>query len=38
VRWALPSELDPAQFPPADVAVLARVRELLRGPVPSQPC
>jgi 8-oxo-dGTP diphosphatase len=31
VRWALPGELDPAQFPPADVAVLARVRELLGG-------
>jgi 8-oxo-dGTP diphosphatase len=29
VRWALPSELDPALFPPADVAVLERVRDLL---------
>ncbi|MBL8742094.1 MAG: (deoxy)nucleoside triphosphate pyrophosphohydrolase [Myxococcales bacterium] len=30
VRWALPTELDPELFPPADVAVLARVRALLQ--------
>lgn len=29
VRWALSSELDPALFPPADIAVLTRVRALL---------
>jgi 8-oxo-dGTP diphosphatase len=27
--WAGPSELDPARFPPADVAVLAKVRQRL---------
>jgi 8-oxo-dGTP diphosphatase len=27
--WAGPGDLDPARFPPADVAVLAKVRRLL---------
>jgi 8-oxo-dGTP diphosphatase len=27
--WAGPSELDPSRFPPADVAVLAKVRQRL---------
>jgi 8-oxo-dGTP diphosphatase len=29
--WAGPDELDPARFPPADVAVLAKVRGRLRA-------
>src|SRR5262245_4367234 len=29
VRWADARALDPAQFPPADVAILAKVRALL---------
>ena|SRR5271167_4320537 len=29
VRWALAHELDPAEFPPADVAVLAKVKARL---------
>jgi len=29
VRWADASELDPAQFPPADIEVLAKVRARL---------
>lgn len=29
VKWADTSALDPAQFPPADVAVLTKVRALL---------
>lgn len=29
VKWADASALDPAQFPPADVAILAKVRALL---------
>jgi 8-oxo-dGTP diphosphatase len=29
VRWAEASALDPAEFPPADVAILAKVRALL---------
>lgn len=29
VRWAGTAELDPRDFPPADVAVLRKVRELL---------
>jgi len=28
-KWATAGELDPAQFPPADVAVLKKVRRLL---------
>jgi 8-oxo-dGTP diphosphatase len=28
-KWAARTELDPARFPPADVAVLAKVRERL---------
>ncbi len=28
-KWALADELDPAAFPPADVAILQRVRALL---------
>ncbi|MBX3262427.1 MAG: (deoxy)nucleoside triphosphate pyrophosphohydrolase [Labilithrix sp.] len=31
VRWAGRDALDPAAFPPADVAVLAKVRALLEG-------
>ena len=31
VKWADASELDPALFPPADVAVLRKVREQLGG-------
>ncbi len=34
VRWAAASELRDADFPPADVAVLARVRELLYRAAP----
>lgn len=30
VKWAGASALDPAEFPPADVAVLTKVRALLR--------
>lgn len=30
-RWATEEELKPAEFPPADVMVLARVRALLAG-------
>ena len=30
LRWAAPGDLDDALFPPADVPVLRRVRELLR--------
>lgn len=29
LRWASARELDPAEFPPADLAVLAKVRALL---------
>lgn len=29
VRWAEPDELDPDEFPPADVAILAKVRKIL---------
>ncbi len=29
VKWAGASDLDPADFPPADVAILAKVRKLL---------
>lgn len=32
VRWADAGSLDPAAFPPADVAVLTKVRALLAGP------
>jgi 8-oxo-dGTP diphosphatase len=31
VRWARAHELDPAQFPPADVAVLSKVKARLLG-------
>jgi 8-oxo-dGTP diphosphatase len=31
VKWAEATELDPAAFPPADVAVLAKVSAILRG-------
>ncbi len=31
VRWARAQELDPAEFPPADVAVLAKVKARLLG-------
>ncbi len=31
VRWAGGEELDPLQFPPADVGVLAKVRAMLRA-------
>ena len=31
VRWATADELDPTLFPPADVAVLTKVRERLRA-------
>ena len=31
VRWATAAELDPAQFPPADVGVLRRVRAKLQA-------
>jgi 8-oxo-dGTP diphosphatase len=31
-RWASQDELDPARFPPADVAVLRKVRALLDAP------
>ena len=31
LRWATASELDPAQFPPADVAVLRKVRAKLQA-------
>ena len=34
LRWAAASELDPAHFPPADVAVLAKVRARLAAAVP----
>jgi 8-oxo-dGTP diphosphatase len=30
-RWAGPGELDEAQFPPADVAILRKVRSMLAG-------
>ncbi|MBX3230755.1 MAG: (deoxy)nucleoside triphosphate pyrophosphohydrolase [Labilithrix sp.] len=32
VKWARPDDLDPAEFPPADVAILAKVRALLAPP------
>jgi len=31
VKWAGPDELDDAAFPPADVAILGKVRALLSG-------
>jgi 8-oxo-dGTP diphosphatase len=31
LRWATEAELDPAQFPPADVAVLRKVRAKLQA-------
>lgn len=31
VKWALPADLDPDAFPPADVAILAKVKPLLRS-------
>jgi 8-oxo-dGTP diphosphatase len=31
LRWAGPDELDESQFPPADVAVLRKVRDRLRA-------
>jgi 8-oxo-dGTP diphosphatase len=30
-KWAGPGDLDPALFPPADVGILAKVRERLRA-------
>lgn len=29
IEWAGPGDLDPSRFPPADVAILAKVREML---------
>jgi 8-oxo-dGTP diphosphatase len=36
IEWAGPEDLDPSRFPPADVAILVKVREMLsRGGRPA---